>query len=127
MNRRLLLWGVPVALWFIFAGWYTDFGGPLSEDEVAEAMTYFDDRGIAADARVRIHQFLANDSGRQFLIVNNIDMSETPPRMEGFGPDATSADYMNHYMEHIVRSCSLEPATRYFWGRGWGLPLTLLV
>lgn len=101
MNRRTILWGVPVLLWLVFTAWYTDFGGPLSDEEVAKAMVYFDSRDVEPEFREMMHRFLANDSGRQFLIVNNIDMNETPPPMEGFGPDATSSDYMNHYMEHM--------------------------
>lgn len=118
MNKRMILWGVPVAIWLVFTMWYTDFGGALSDEEVADAMAFFDDRGIEPEFREMMHQFLANDSGRQFIIVNNIDMNETPPPMEGFGPDATSGDYMNHYMEHMYVQLFSRACHPIFAGEG---------
>lgn len=126
MNRRLILWGVPVALWLIFTTWYTDFGGPLSDEEVAEAMAYFDGRDIEPEFRDMMHGFLVNDSGRQFIIVNNIDMNETPPPMEGFGPDATSDDYMNHYMEHMYGELFSRASHPVFMGTGLGFMADLV-
>jgi hypothetical protein len=35
----MLLWGVPGALWLLFTIWYTDFGGPLSEQEIDSGIT----------------------------------------------------------------------------------------
>lgn len=117
MNRRLLLWSIPAALYVVFTLWYTDFGGPLSEDEVAEAMAYFESRGMEPEQKSRMQSFLANDTGRQFLMVNNIDMNETPPPMEGFGPGATADDYMNHYMEHMYPELLSRACHPAFFGR----------
>lgn len=117
MNTRLILWGLPAAVWLVFTLWYTDLGGPLSKAEVAEAMAYFDDRGIAPDRRAAMKAFLANDTGRQFLMVNNIDMNETPPPMEGFGPDATADDYVDHYMEHMYPELLSRACHPAFFGR----------
>lgn len=126
MNRRLTLWGVPVALWLIFTAWYTDFGGPLSDEEVAEAMSWFDAQGIDPERRKKMHAFLANDTGRQFLMVNNLDVNETPPPMEGFGPDATAADYMNHYMEHMYPELFSRACHPVFFGSGVGFTADLV-
>jgi hypothetical protein len=101
MSRRLLLWGVPSVVWLLFTVWYTDFGGPLSDEEVNKAMVYFDARGIPPERRRQLQTFFENDSGRQFLMVNNIQMNVNPPPMPGFGTDATAEDYSAHYMEHM--------------------------
>lgn len=53
MNMRLMLWGIPAAIWIVFTLWYTDLGGPLTDVEVADAMAYFDKRGIDPDAARR--------------------------------------------------------------------------
>ena len=34
-------------------------------------------------------------------MVNNIEMNDNPPQMEGFDPNATTMDYQDHYMEHM--------------------------
>ena len=120
---RKFVWGVPAALWLVFTLWYTDLGGPLTEAEVAEAMAYLDDRGIDSEFREKMKTFLENDTGRQFLMVNNIDMSEAPPRMEGFGPDATAGDYMNHYMEHMYPELFSRASHPIFLGAAQGITL----
>lgn len=67
--------------------------------------------------------FLDNDTGRQFLMVNNIDMSEAPPQMEGFGPEATADDYMNHYMEHMYPELLSRACHPIFFGNAQGITL----
>lgn len=120
MNRRMILWGVPAAIWLVFTLWYTDFGGPLTDEEVEEAMAYFDSRDMPPAFRDRMRTFLENDTGRQFLMVNNIDMNENPPPMEGFGPDATAADYNAHYMEHMYPELFSRACHPIYYGSGLG-------
>lgn len=120
---RKFIWGVPAALWLVFTLWYTDLGGPLTGVEVVDAMAYFDERGIEPERRERMKAFLENDTGRQFLMVNNIDMSEAPPPMEGFGPEATAADYMNHYMEHMYPELLSRASHPIFFGSAQGIVL----
>lgn len=126
MNRRLILWGIPASIWLVFTFWYTDFGGPLSDEEVAEAMAYFDSRGIDPASRGKMKAFLDSDTGRQFLMVNNLDTNETPPPMEGFGPDATASDYMNHYMEHMYPELFSRACHPAFFGSGLGFTADLV-
>ena len=101
MTRRRLLWLTPAAIWLLFTYWYTDFGGPLTEEEISVGLEEVKSQGYS-DQQIRdLEAFLRNDTGRQFLMVNNIDMNDKPPPMPGFGPDATASDYVNHYMEHM--------------------------
>lgn len=101
MTRRKLLWLTPAAIWLLFTYWYTDFGGPLTEEEISVGLEEVKSRGYDAETIAQLETFLRNDTGRQFLMVNNIDMNDNPPQMPGFGPDATASDYVNHYMEHM--------------------------
>jgi hypothetical protein len=120
MNGRLILWGMPAAIWLLFTIWYTDFGGPLSEEEIAEAMVFFDSSGIDDEMRQKLKAFLDSDTGRQFLMVNNIDTNEHPPPMQGFGADATATDYINHYMEHMYPELFLRACHPVFYATGLG-------
>ncbi|MFT5579080.1 MAG: hypothetical protein ACI9WS_001838 [Paraglaciecola psychrophila] len=118
MNKRLILWAVPAVIWLLFSFWYTDLGGPLSDQEVDEAMTFFDSQGIEPKRRQLMQDFLRNDSGRQFLMVNNIDKDEHPPVMPGFSPGASADDYMAHYMEHMYRELLFRASHPIFYASG---------
>lgn len=120
MTKRSMLWIVPITTWLLFTFWYTDFGGPLRDDEIAEAMAFFDSRGIDSERRAELKAFFDNDTGNQFLMVNNIDMNDNPPPMEGFGPDATAADYNNHYMEHMYPALFSRACHPIFYASGVG-------
>jgi hypothetical protein len=121
MNSRRMLWFIPGLIWIGFTLWYTDLGGPLSEDEVAEAISYLESREMEPRRIQEFRTFFENDTGRQFLMVNNIDINDAPRRMEGFGPEATSQDYLDHYMEHMYRELFARASHPIFYANGLGL------
>lgn len=118
MKKRGLLWGLPAIVWLFFTFWYTDFGGPLTEEEISEGMAFMKSRNYNAEFLVELEAFLQNDTGRQFLMVNNIDMNEAPPSMPGFGPQATAYDYSDHYMEHLYPQLFKRACHPIFYGTG---------
>ena len=121
MNKRLILWGIPAVIWVLFTAWYTDFGGPLSDEEVKKAMAYFDARdGLTLKRKQQLQAFFENDSGRQFLMVNNIQMNPSPPTMPGFDADATAEDYSAHYMEHMYPELFSRACHPVFYASGLG-------
>ena len=101
MTRRQILWLVPAAIWLVFTFWYTDFGGPLSEEEISAGLEKFQSQGYTPEQVAALAAFLRNDTGKQFLMVNNIDMDDNPPQMPDYGPDATASDYFDYYLDHI--------------------------
>lgn len=123
MNRRTLLWAIPAALWVAFTVWYTDFGGPLTDAEVDEAVLTLTQRGIDGDQLVRLEQFFREDTGRQFLMVNNIDMADTPPPMTGFDPGASAQELNDHYMEHMFPQLLSRACHPIFFGTGVGVSI----
>lgn len=102
MSSRMKLWLFPTLLYAIFVYWYTDFGGPLSDAEIDEFIAVMTDNGLDSERVDYFAQFLREDSGRQFLMVNNIDMNETPPAVEGAPADADADTLMGLYMEHMI-------------------------
>lgn len=118
MNKRLIHWFIAAFIWLLFSFWYTDFGGPLTDEEISEAMTFMKSRNYNPERMVILETFLKNDTGRQFLMVNNIDMNEDPPAMPGFGTDATAADYSDHYMEHMYPQLLKRGCHPIFFGKG---------
>ncbi len=102
MSTRMKLWLPPALLYAIFVFWYTDFGGPLSGEEVDEFVRVMTENGVASERVDYYAQFLRNDTGRQFLMVNNIDKNESPPAIEGAPTGADADTLMGLYMEHMI-------------------------
>ncbi|QFU76631.1 hypothetical protein EY643_13735 [Halioglobus maricola] len=102
MSTRIKLWLVPALLYALFVYWYTDFGGPLNDAEVDQFVATMKSNGSDPEVVAFIEKFARQDSGRQFLMVNNIDMNESPPDVEGAEPGENASDLMARYMEHMI-------------------------
>jgi len=102
MSTRTKLWLFPVLLYAVFVLWYTDFGGPLSDEEVDEFVSVMTANGVPPERVDYFAQFLRADTGRQFLMVNNLDMNENPPAVEGAPAGADADTLMGLYMEHMI-------------------------
>ena len=87
--------------------WYTDFGGKLNDDEIQyygnkfESNALKDGRVLEPRIKELLQNFMEEDSGKQFLMVNVIDMSENPTFSDGTVSEESSDDLMNEYMEHM--------------------------
>ena len=104
MTSRRKLWLGSIVLYALFVSWYTDFGGPLTEAEIQAYITKTEDLDLGGDpsARGALLEFLRNDTGRQFLMLNAIDLAKNPPQMEGAPPDADAQTLLDLYMEHMI-------------------------
>jgi len=96
------LWLLPTLLYAVFVFWYTDFGGPLSDKEVDKFIEVMTSSGVAPERVDYYAEFLRNDTGRQFLMVNNIDMNKNPPAVEGAPANADADTLMGLYVEHMI-------------------------
>ena len=102
MSTRAKLWLFPTLLYTVFVLWYTDLGGPLSSEEVDEFIEVMTNNGIAPERVDYYAQFLRNDSGRQCLMVNNLDMNDNPPVVKGAPANADADTLLGLYMEHMI-------------------------
>jgi len=96
-----LLWSVPALFYLLFCYWYTDFGGPLTAQEIAAFTEQMRANGAGPAQIADLQRFMESDTGRQFLMVNNIDMADNPPSVAGAEPGETAEQLMNRYMEHM--------------------------
>jgi len=113
MNKGLRNWFILIFIYCTFFVWYTDLGGKLDSDEIAtylvkmqdnrEAVGFFSpaEKVKAKEQGAIIEEFMREDSGRQFFVVNNIDMSENPQDVEGAQPGEDADQLMGRYMEHM--------------------------
>ena len=101
MTKRTVLWLVAAFLYLIFAYWYTNTEGPLTGQEIETLLDDLSAAGYEDRQLERLRGFMEGDTGRQFIMLNNIDLNETPPRVEGAEPDAGAEDLMSLYMEYM--------------------------
>lgn len=101
MSGRWWLWMGAVALYAVFWLWYMPMSGPLTSAEQerfsAALLTGAGDSGRAA----ALQRFMAEDSGRPFIMVNLLDMAESVADLPATGPGATADDLLGHYMQHM--------------------------
>lgn len=101
LSGRTWLWALPFGLWVLFTIWYTDFKGPLTSAEIERFSARLEAMGAPPDRIQRLRRFMEEDSGRQFIMVNALDLTEEPPTLPATGPGAPAEALMAHYMEHM--------------------------
>ncbi len=102
MSTRAKIWLVPTVLYAFFIFWYTDLKGPLSDAEIDAFVAKMTTNGSDPELIAFIEKFGREDSGRQFLMVNNIDYNEHPPEVQGAQPGESAEKLMGRYIEHMI-------------------------
>jgi hypothetical protein len=104
MTRTQSLWLILFALYGAFFSWYTSFGGPLTDEEITSYMTAFENRQPAPspDRLATLRKFMEEDTGDDFVMINVIEMYETPMQVEGVEPGESSDDVLAKYMEFMI-------------------------
>lgn len=102
MTTRAKIWLFPALLYAVFVFWYTDLKGPLSDEEVDTFLATMTANGSEPQVIAFIETFAREDSGKQFLMVNNIDFNENPPEVAGAVPGESAEQLMGRYMEHMI-------------------------
>ena len=103
MTRTQWIWLILVALYGAFFSWYTSFGGPLTDDEISTYITMLEKHQPtpSLERLAMMRQFMEEDTGDDFVMVNVIDMYETPLQIEGVEPGETSDEVLAKYMEYM--------------------------
>ncbi len=87
--RFWLLLGIIYGSFFL---WYTDLGGKLNDDEIQSFLNKLEENGINEYIYNSMKIFMEQDSGKQFLMVNNIHMSVDP----------SADEFFRKYNEHMI-------------------------
>ena len=101
MTRTRWIWLSSGLLYVLFFSWYTSFGGPLTEEEIGEYLAYFEERAVEPEQLLMLERFMRADSGDDFVVLNAIDLYETPLQIEGVKPSDSSTDVLDKYMEFM--------------------------
>ena len=103
------VWIALGVIYGLFFTWYTDLGGKLSDDEIQSYISQLQNNtkqdNLSNERAERLlanmTKFMEEDTGKQFLMVNIIDMSENPTFNDGTSSDQSADELMNKYMEHM--------------------------
>ena len=97
---RTIVWLTPLLLWGFFSFWYTNTGGPLTEEEKAHYLERMQqvDQTLPLES---LQAFMESDTGNSLIMVNLLDLAETPPPIPGAPEDLTARDMLDHYMEFM--------------------------
>ena len=104
-------WLILGAVYIGFLFWYTDMGGKLSQEEIQIFIKKHEQNiindGVSPDSeefQLRIDflkRFMEEDNGKQFIMVNNIEMNKNPGDVVGANPGESADQLMSRYMEYM--------------------------
>jgi hypothetical protein len=91
VRRSIWLWSILAALYLGFRLWYDGGGGPLTPEEVQHYVAILEERGTAPAGIENLREFLASDTGSDFVMANFIHLQDQP--------DAQTE--LDRYMAHM--------------------------
>ncbi|MFL2704861.1 MAG: hypothetical protein ACJ0GU_00585 [Gammaproteobacteria bacterium] len=104
-------WLILGAVYVCFFFWYTDMGGKLNSEEIQYFIQKYEENlinnGVSLDSeeyRLQsnfLKKFMEEDSGRQFIMVNNVEMNKNPGNVAGANPGESADQLLSRYMEHM--------------------------
>lgn len=98
-NKHILI--IATVVYALFFLWYTNLSGPMSDQEIDEAIIGLRANGMAENNIEHWERFMRSDTGDQFIMLNNIDMNPSPPKMPDTREGATAQELMDVYMDHM--------------------------
>jgi hypothetical protein len=103
MTRTRWIWAILTGLYAGFFGWYTSFGGPLTDEEIAHYIALIDSRDPAPtpETLAQLRRFMEEDSGDDLVMLNLIDLYETPLQIEGVEPGETTEEVLAKYSAYL--------------------------
>ena len=106
--KTLLILG---SVYIVFFFWYTDIEGALSQEEIQgflnkHEQNIIDNRSSPnlEELQLRmdfLRRFMEEDSGKQFIMVNNIEMDPDPGDVPGANSGESADELLSRYMEHM--------------------------
>ncbi len=119
MTRTRWIWLILILVYTVFFGWYTSFGGPLTDEEIAHYAALFDEREppLSPERKANLLRFMEEDTGDDFVMVNVIDMYETPLQIEGVEPGESSEDVVGKYMAYMQPALFARACHPVIWGQ----------
>ncbi len=126
ISKRKILFIVPAFFYLIFVLWYTNLTGPLTQEEIDTAMQRLQAEQASPEEIARMRQFMEEDSGGQFIMVNLMDMNPNPPELPATGAGAGSGALLNHYMEYMYPALLSRASHPVFMGEAFAPAMDII-
>ena len=104
MNTTIIIWGTALLLYAIFWLWYVGIRKPLTTPEIdnyLNQMSEYENNSSQSVSDVR--EFLENDTGKSFVMVNSISLKGKPDLVEGVKEGDTSIKTLIAYHKPFMK------------------------
>jgi hypothetical protein len=102
-------WLIISVIYVAFFSWYTSFKEPLTQQEIDH---YLEKVEAKPEELASFRKFMEDDDGNDFVMINIMEMNDTPLQIEGVEPGETTDQVLAKY---IIRS--LPGGTNSRWPR----------
>jgi hypothetical protein len=101
MSMALMIWLLAAVAYAIFWYWYVGFGHRIKPEEIEGYMHRVGTGAFAEDQLPRLRHFLETDTGREFVMVNNLQLTKYDGR--GESPSALLQKYQKPFLGAVLR------------------------
>lgn len=98
--HTLIIVAVAVSAYAVFWAWYVGFRGPLTKDEIEAHVAKLSDYDPERVAVVRA--FLEADTGREFLMQNEVLLRSAPAEGDAWAPGETARAILERYSQPFL-------------------------
>lgn len=127
--RRLSPWLAAALLYAVFRLWYDGFATPLGPEEIARYVAIMEDRGQPLERIALLKQFLSEDDGGDFVMVNFIAFDDAPAAVGDMQPGESGRAALERYMAYMTPALLARASHPILGGDAaasavevWGLP-----
>ena len=118
MTTPLIIWGTAFIFYAIFWFWYVGFRKPLTKEEVDHYISELKKFNNNSSQGIKdVRQFLENDTGKSFVMVNSISLKEKPDLVEGVKEGDTSLQTLINYHKPFMKMMFKKGGIGIFQGR----------
>jgi hypothetical protein len=91
-------WLVIVVIYLGFFSWYSSFKAPLSPQEIEY---YVEKVNGTSEELASFRKFMEEDDGDDFVMINIMEIYDTPLQIEGVEPGETTDQVLGKYTEYM--------------------------
>ena len=118
MTTQLIIWATAVILYAIFWLWYVGFRKPLSQEEVDSYLNKLGKfNNTSSQGMIGLRQFLENDTGKSFVMVNSVKLKKSPDLVGGVKEGDTSLQTLLTYHKSFMKAMLRRAGIGIFHGR----------
>jgi hypothetical protein len=128
-SRRFSPWLAAALLYALFRLWYDGVSSPLGPEEIARYVAIMEERGQPPERIALLKQFLSEDDGGDFVMVNFIAFRDAPEVVGDMKPGESGRAALERYMAFMTPALLTRASHPILGGDAaasalevWGLP-----